>query len=54
MMGTKRNWLGTLAVLTLGAFLACAWPHNLRAEEDRTAQVEKLFREGLDLYQQGK
>jgi CheY-like chemotaxis protein len=48
---TNKYLLGLLLAVALAGG-AC----SLRAEEpqDKTAQIEKLFREGVDLYQQGK
>jgi len=43
-----------LAAVVLLALAVASLPSAVRAEEDRTAQIEKLFREGVDLYQQGK
>ena len=52
---TQDSWLKLLAfVAVAGVFCAVSLPQSARAEEDRTAQIEKLFREGVDLYQQGK
>ncbi|HEY3320135.1 MAG TPA: HEAT repeat domain-containing protein [Planctomycetota bacterium] len=50
MIGRTR----VLAAVLVAAVCACYVPTSARAEEDKTAQIEKLFREGVDLYQQGK
>src|ERR1051326_238419 len=52
MMG-RTNCVSTSLrlVLALSAVIACG---SLRAEEDKVLQTETLFRQGVDLYQQGK
>ena len=47
---THKSWLRLVTALAL----ALAFAGYARAEEDATAQIEKMFREGVDLYQQGK
>ncbi|MFH0939668.1 MAG: HEAT repeat domain-containing protein [Planctomycetota bacterium] len=43
-------------LLTVVGFVVCcgAVTQVARSEDDKTAQIEKLFREGVDLYSQGK
>ena len=50
---SKTVRLAVLAALCVSVGLAMP-AHSVRAEEDATAQIEKLFRESVDLYEQGK
>ncbi len=54
MEGRFGSALRVLAVL--GVVFCCAGSlcTTVRAEEDKTAQIESLFRDAVDLYQQGK
>jgi CheY-like chemotaxis protein len=52
MEGAKTFGL-RLSALLVAVLAACSLQTPLRAEEN-TAEIEKLFREGVDLYQQGK
>jgi CheY-like chemotaxis protein len=57
MIGRTPVNFGRYTMLTLAAMLAmacCFTSSSARAADDNTAQIEKLFREGVDLYQQGK
>ena len=50
----QKSWLKLIAAAAVsGVSLYCA-PQLAHAEEDRAAQIEKAFREGVDLYEQGK
>src|SRR4051812_4323931 len=50
---TSGSWLRVLAAMVLVGICAGA-TRTAHAEEDKTAQIEKAFREGVDLYQQGR
>lgn len=55
MMGRTNSCTNNLRlVLALAAVMACGITASLRAEEDKVAQTENLFRQAVDLYQQGK
>ncbi|MCY3018680.1 MAG: HEAT repeat domain-containing protein [Planctomycetota bacterium] len=49
---SQSSWY--LSALVLVGLCAIAFTGTARAEEDKTAQIEKAFREGVDLYQQGR
>src|SRR5262245_13277332 len=54
IVSTPKSWLRVLTFAVLVGVSACAFSNSARAEEDKTAQIEKAFREGVDLYQQGR
>jgi CheY-like chemotaxis protein/tetratricopeptide (TPR) repeat protein len=55
MMGRTNSCTTNLRfVLALALVMACGITASLRAEEDKVAQTENLFRQAVDLYQQGK
>jgi CheY-like chemotaxis protein len=41
-------------LLFAGLLAVCVVASSVRAEDDKVTQIENLFREGVDLYQQGK
>src|SRR5687768_9187815 len=47
-----QSWLRFL--LLAGIVCVCSVATTAHAEDDKTTQIETLFREGVDLYQQGK